>query len=322
MKLGPGHGLGIAAEDDVGAAAGHVRGDGHSPLAAGLGDDLRLALVMLGVQDLVRHAALVEHPRDHLAALDGDRAHEDRPPGPLQAANLLAGKRLLLAGLALLELDRVVGLAEDLAQQLVPFFRNDDVPLVHPLDFVGDGVVLLPLRAVDHVRMVDPLHLAIGGHRDHVELVDLPELVGLGHGRARHAADFLVELEEVLQGDRGQGLVLFLDADALLGLDRLVQSVAPVAARHEAAGELVDDHHLALVVDDVVHVALVEVMGLQGVVDEVRPLHVAGRVEALDAGQLLGRADALVGEVGRVLLLLDLEVRPFFNCRAMRSALT
>ena len=60
--------------------------------------------------------------------------------------------------------------------------------------------------------------------------------------------------------------------------------------------------------DHVVDVALVEVMGLQRVVDQVRPFHVAGRVEALDAGQLLGLAHALVGQVGRVLLLVDLEV--------------
>ena len=264
---------------------------------------------MLGIEHLVRHAALFEHPRDHFAALDGDRADKDRPARPLDAANLAAGNRLLLTGLAVLELDRVVRLAEDLAQQLVAFFRDDDVPLVHPLDFLGDGLVLLPLAAVDHVRMVHPLHLAIGGHRDHVELVDLPELVGLGHGGAGHAADLLVELEEVLQRDRGQGLVFFLDADAFLGLDRLVQAVAPIAAGHETAGELVDDDHLAFLVDDVVHVALVKVVGLQAVVDQVRPLHVPGRVEALDAGQLLGGANAVVGEVGRVLLLVDLEVR-------------
>ena len=84
---------------------------------------------------------------------------------------------------------------------------------------------------------------------------------------------------------------------AFLGLDGLVQAVAPLAARHQAARELVDDHHLA-VLHDVVHVALVEVMGLERVVDQVRPLHVAGRVEALDAGQLLRLADAFVGEVG------------------------
>ncbi len=276
---------------------------------AGLGDDFRLALVVLGVEHLVRHAPLLEHSRNHFAAFDGDRAHQNRPPGRLDAADLAAGNRLLLPRLAVLELDRVVRLAEDLARQFFAFVRKDDVPLVHPLDFLGDGLVLLPLAAVNHVREVQSLHLAIGGHRNYVQLVDLPELVGLGHGRARHAADLLVELEEVLQRDRGQRLVFFLDADPFLGLDRLVQSVAPVAARHQAAREFVDNHHLAVLVDDVVHVALVEVMGLQAVVDQVWPLHVPRRIKALHAGQLLGRADALVGEMRRVLLLVDLEVR-------------
>ena len=88
------------------------------------------------------------------------------------------------------------------------------------------------------------LEMAVGGDGDHVELVDLPELVGLGHGRAGHAADLVVELEEVLQGDGGQGLVLFLDPHPFLGLHGLVQAVAPIAAGHAPAGELVDDDHL------------------------------------------------------------------------------
>ena len=60
LQQGPGHRLGIAAEDDVGTAAGHVRGDRDGALAAGLGDDLGLALVMLGVEHLVLDAALLE----------------------------------------------------------------------------------------------------------------------------------------------------------------------------------------------------------------------------------------------------------------------
>ena len=47
---------------------------------------------------------------------------------------------------------------------------------------------------------------------------------------------------------------------------------------------------------------------LQRVVDQVRPFHVAGGVEALDAGQLLGLADPFVGEVAGLFLFLDLEV--------------
>ena len=44
------------AELDVGAAAGHVGGDRHLARLAGLGDDLGLDLVVLGVEDLVLDA--------------------------------------------------------------------------------------------------------------------------------------------------------------------------------------------------------------------------------------------------------------------------
>ncbi len=49
-------------------------------------------------------------------------------------------------------------------------------------------------------------------------------------------------------------------------------------------------------------------MRLEGVVDQVRPFHVAGRVEALDAGQFLRLVNALVGQMAGVFLFLDLEV--------------
>ena len=86
-----------------------------------------------------------------------------------------------------------------------------------------------------------------------------------------------------------------------------MQAVGPLPPRHEAAGELVDDHHLA-VLHDVVDVALVEMVGLERIVDEVGPLHVARGVEALHAGELLGRPHALLGEGHGVFLLLHLEV--------------
>ena len=58
------------------------------------------------------------------------------------------------------------------------------------------------------------------------------EFVGFGRGRAGHAGELLVEAEVVLEGDRGQRLVLGLDLDVLLGLERLVQAfrIAPARA--------------------------------------------------------------------------------------------
>ena len=94
-----------------------------------------------------------------------------------------------------------------------------------------------------------------GRDDDDVELVDLVELLRLGHGRTGHAGELVVHAEVVLQGDRRVGDRLLLDLDAFLGLDRLVQAVRPAPAEHQAAGEVVDDDHLA-VLDDVVAVAL------------------------------------------------------------------
>ena len=55
-----GHELGIAAQQNVGAAAGHVGGDGDRALASGLRDDLGFLLVILGVQDDVLDALLLQ----------------------------------------------------------------------------------------------------------------------------------------------------------------------------------------------------------------------------------------------------------------------
>ena len=70
--------LGVAAEHDVGAAAGHVRADRDGALAPGLRDDECLALVVLRVQDRVRDLLLLEQVRDGGALLDARRADEHR----------------------------------------------------------------------------------------------------------------------------------------------------------------------------------------------------------------------------------------------------
>ena len=135
-------------------------------------------------------------------------------------------------------------------------------PVRVPLgDVLDDRVELRLLGLVDDVGLVGADHRPVGRDGHHADLVDLVELGRLGLRRTGHAGQLLVEAEVVLQGDRGEGLVLLLDLDALLGLDRLVHALVVAAAVQDAAGELVDDQDLA-VVDDVVLVALVELLGL------------------------------------------------------------
>ena len=76
--LGLGHELGVAAQHDVGAAAGHVGGDGDGALFAGLGHDLGFALVVLGVQDVEVLRPLLQHLGQDLALLHADGAHQHR----------------------------------------------------------------------------------------------------------------------------------------------------------------------------------------------------------------------------------------------------
>ncbi len=99
LQLGPGHRLGVAAEDDVGAAAGHVGGDGHGVFAAGLGDDLGLAFVVLGVEHLVLDAAAAEHRRELFAFFDRHGADQDRPAAFLNLLDAVAGDRARTAPL-------------------------------------------------------------------------------------------------------------------------------------------------------------------------------------------------------------------------------
>ena len=116
-----------------------------------------------------------------------------------------------------------------------------------PLDDVLDDRVELGLLGpVDEVGLVGADHRPVRRDADDAELVDRVELGRLGLGRAGHAGELVVHAEVVLQGDRGERLVLVLDLDALLGLDRLVHALVVAAAGQHAAGVLVDDEDLAV----------------------------------------------------------------------------
>ncbi|CFS03545.1 Uncharacterised protein [Mycobacterium tuberculosis] len=68
----------VAAQHNVGAATGHVGGDGDAAAAARHRDDGRLLLVVLGVEHIVRDAPLGELPRQILRALHAGGADQHR----------------------------------------------------------------------------------------------------------------------------------------------------------------------------------------------------------------------------------------------------
>ena len=173
----------------------------------------------------------------------------------------------------------------------------------------------LPLVLLGHphpvvVVVADDGH--VRGDHHHVELVDLVELRRLRVRGPRHAGDPVVQLEVVLDGDRGHGLRLFLDGDAFLRLDRLVQTVGPLPADHFSARVLVDDDHAefpGLVRGHhVVAVALVDGLGPDRLLEKVRQVDVLALVERAEPRLALGLLDALVGDRRLLLVELDLVV--------------
>ncbi len=179
-------------------------------------------------------------------------------------------------------------------------------------DFLDDGIPSLLFGAIDAVFVILADDLAIGGDGDDVEAVDFVEFLGFGLGGSGHAGAILVHLEEILKGDGCEGLSFFLDGDAFLGFDGLVEAVGPLPSGHFPAGEFIDDadFHCAFgsAFDDVVFVAFVNDVGAHGLVHEVGPFHVVADEEAADTGGVLGGGDALVREVGGFAIELDFVV--------------
>ena len=151
---------------------------------------------------------------------------------------------------------------------------------------LDDGAVLAGLGLVNNVGPVEPRDGLVRGYLDDIELIDGGKFLLLGQGGARHAGELVVKSEIVLEGYRREGLVLALDVDVLLGLDGLVQSLAVAAAEHDAAGELIDDEHLA-VLDDVVDIPLHDAVGAQSLV------YVVGQGGVFDVGIVLKAEGAL-----------------------------
>ena len=135
-----------------------------------------------------------------------------------------------------------------------------------------------------------------------------------GIGRTGHAGELLVQAEIVLEGDRGNRLVLLAHPHAFLRLDRLMQTVRPAPAGHRAARELIDDDHLA-VAHDVFDVTLVERMRAQGRIEVMHQADVGRIVETLAFAQQTGLEhellDVLVtvfGDMHLLRLLFDREI--------------
>ena len=80
-ELEPRHVVAVATQDDVGAATGHVGGDGHGAGAASLGHDFGFPLHVfrLGIEQVVGDLLLRQQGAEQLGFLHAGGAHQHRP---------------------------------------------------------------------------------------------------------------------------------------------------------------------------------------------------------------------------------------------------
>ena len=98
------------AEFDVGSAAGHVGRDRHRARLTRARDNLRLALVVLRVQDVVRNSGALEHARQRLRHVDAHRSNKNRITQLVKPLGFLG--------------DRIVLLAPRLVDEILPVVAN------------------------------------------------------------------------------------------------------------------------------------------------------------------------------------------------------
>src|SRR6266851_1748610 len=258
----------IAAEQNVGAAASHVGGQGDGTFAPGLGDDAGFTLVLLGIEHLVRNARFFQVFGDGFGFFDGDGADQN--------------------GLAAL-----VIVADAVGQRIV-FLQ----------DAVDHGCKLFLLGAIHDVRVFSANQRAIGGNHHDIEVVNFAKFRRFGFRGAGHAGEFLVHAEIILEGDGREGLVFALALYAFLGFDCLMQTVGPAAARHLAPGEFIDDDDFAVFID-VVDVNFVERVRAQGLIDVVHGVDVGGVRHIGEPEEALAFVEAFFGEGGLAMLFVD-----------------
>ena len=148
---------------------------------------------------------------------------------------------------------------------------------------------------VHQVREVLALHGLVCGDLDDLQTVYPVELVGLCGGCTGHPSQFLVHPEVVLQGNGGVGDAFPLDLEAFLGLHSLVQAVGPPSSGLQPAGELVDNHHLA-VADHVVLVPLLHHVSIECVFHVLDEMEIFRVIKVRGVGPALHLGNAVLGQ--------------------------
>ena len=213
----------VAAEHDVGAAAGHVGRDGDGAELARLGDDLGFLFMILGVQDRMRDAALAQQRGEVLALLDADRTDQNR------LSLFMAFGDLVDDGAVLADIAAVDHIGPVVADDGLVGRDLDDIQLVDGGKFLGLG----HSRAGHARELVIKAEIVLEGDRREglVFLLDIHMLLRL---------DGLVQAFGVAAAEH-QAAGKLIDDDDLAVLDDIVDVALHDAVRTQSLVDVVTE---------------------------------------------------------------------------------
>jgi hypothetical protein len=128
-------------------------------------------------------------------------------------------------------------------------------------DLLDDCLLLGNSIGKENVRLIPADTLEMRRNHRHRCFVELVQFLDVHRHRRAHSRELRVELEEMLQRDRGKDGSLRPHGESFLGLEGGVDAIGPAAFGDDTAGELVDDLDVS-VADDIVDVPLQQNLGM------------------------------------------------------------
>ena len=248
--------LRVAPQDNIGTTPGHVRGDSHGTVPARLCNDLRLPLVVLGVEHMMGDTIPLEHAGKQFGAFDGGGSHQHRLPPLVAVSDLHHNPVVFLLGRAIDEVGmilpdhghvggdhhhiQVVGLFK-LGSFCVRSTCHSSQLVVHPeIVLEGNGcqglVLALDLDPLLGLQgLVETVGITAPGHKATGKLVHYDDLVVLDH--VIH-----VLLEQAVGFKPLLDMVVDLDMAGIVQVVHTQQFFYPLHTlfrEHDAAGFLV-----------------------------------------------------------------------------------
>lgn len=131
---------------------------------------------------------------------------------------------------------------------------------------------------IDQICYVFMDYWMVGWYNYGIQFIDRVEFKGFGIGCIGYFCQFFVQMEVVLEGDRGQSLVFVLDFYVFFGFNGLVQIIGLVVVLYCMVSVFIDDDNF-VIFDNVVNVVGEQCMGVQCGGNVVYQYNVGWRVQ-------------------------------------------